>query len=80
MTSPIKFQRLIELKKLFSIPWLLAHDVLFDKQDFIKKVIESASSLKSSKKAIPMQRAISNELKSADVSKMSIERSNDSIE
>lgn len=53
MTSPIKFQRLIELKKLFSIPWLLAHDVLFDKQDFIKKVIDSASSIKS-KKPLPM--------------------------
>jgi hypothetical protein len=54
MTSPIKFQRLIELKKLFSIPWLLAHDVLFDKQDFIKKVIESASSLKSQKRPVPL--------------------------
>lgn len=40
MTNPRKFQRLIELKKLFSIPWLLAHDVLFEKQDFYKKVCE----------------------------------------
>ena len=53
MTSPIKFQRLIELKKLFSIPWLLANDVLFDKQDFIKKVIDSASSIKP-KKSLPL--------------------------
>ena len=31
LTSPNTFQRLVEVKKLFSIPWLLAHDVLYHK-------------------------------------------------
>lgn len=79
MTAPIKFQRLIELKKLFSIPWLLAHDVLFDKQDFIKRVIDSASSVRP-KRALPLQRTESNEQKSGDGSKMSIEKSSESVE
>ena len=37
-TNPRRFQRLVELRKLFSVPWLLAHEVLFDKQDFLKRV------------------------------------------
>lgn len=38
-TNPRRLQRLIEIKRLFSVPWLLAHESLFDKQDFMRQVV-----------------------------------------
>ena len=39
MTHPNRLQRLLEVKRLFSIPWLLVSETLMDKQDFFKQVI-----------------------------------------
>jgi hypothetical protein len=33
-----KLQRFLELKKFFSIPWILAHETLFSKKDFLEYV------------------------------------------
>lgn len=40
MINPKAFQRLLQVKKLFSVPWLLAHDFIFDKQDFLRRVFK----------------------------------------
>jgi len=40
MINPNRLQRLIEVKRLFSVPWLLVSDVLCDKQDFLKYAIK----------------------------------------
>jgi hypothetical protein len=39
MTHPNRLQRLLEVKRLFSIPWLLVSETLMDKQDFLKQVL-----------------------------------------
>jgi hypothetical protein len=40
MTHPNRLHRLLEVKRLFSIPWLLVSEILMDKQDFFRQVIE----------------------------------------
>jgi len=39
LTHPNRLQRLLEVRRIFSIPWLLATEVLMDKQDFLRQVI-----------------------------------------
>ncbi len=34
-----KFQRFLEMKKFFCIPWLIANDKIFQKGDFLKEVL-----------------------------------------
>lgn len=44
-----KLQRFLELKKFFCIPWILGHDKIFTKDDFLRNVEKHVAKKKNSK-------------------------------